>query len=64
MNYQDIAKFVHEHVKNPMHSLSQNQDRPSELKDKELEVIRSVFTKAEVSGGVLAIDTLPLADWM
>lgn len=64
MNYESIAELVHELVKNPKSMLSIENRASEELKTKELTLIKRVFSECEVSGDVLAFDTLPLGFWM
>ena len=59
MSYESIAELVHSLVKNPK-SMLQLEHR---LSSPELTIVQSVFSKYEVSGDTLAIDTIPLSYW-
>ncbi|MDR3602088.1 MAG: hypothetical protein P4L49_16640 [Desulfosporosinus sp.] len=64
MNYESIAKLVHDLVKNPKSMLPREQGLPSaELKTNQFTIIQRVFSEYEVSGDALTIETLPLGLW-
>jgi hypothetical protein len=64
MNYESIAKMVHKCVKNPSSILAkENWLAESGIKTKELSVIKTVFSKYEVSGDVISIKATPLNFW-
>lgn len=59
MNYTDIAKFVHDSVKNP----HKNNLASTQLKDHDVKIIKKVFLECELSDDVLSLGTLPLGFW-
>jgi len=64
MNYESIAKMVHELVKNPERLLSLEHGLPSaELHTSELKSIQTVFSKYEVTGDTMAVKMKPLMYW-
>ncbi len=64
MNYERIAEMVHELVKNPKSLLMGEQGIPSLApKINESAIIQKVFSKYEVSGGILAIGITPETYW-
>lgn len=64
MNYQSIAEYVHNRVKNPKSMLDKEQGYNSpDLKSKEQKIIQTVFSKYELSGNVLTIGIRPLGEW-
>ena len=64
MNYEKIAKLVHDLVKNPKSLLSSEQGLHSiELKTNEFTIIQRVFSEYEISGDVATLGTLPLGLW-
>ena len=64
MNYQRIAEMVNELVTNPKSKAKQVMELSStKLKMNEFTSIQSVFSKLEVSGGVLTFETISLDYW-
>lgn len=64
MNYESIAKQVHDLVTKSKSMLPQEHGLPSvELKINEFAIIKRVFSEYEVSGDVVALETLPLGLW-
>ena len=63
MNYDSIAKLVHDLVKNPKSMVSSEHGLFSEHKTNEFTIIQNVFSKYEVSGDTLTIEALPLDLW-
>jgi len=64
MNYESIAKTVHELIKNPERLLSLEHGLPSaKLKTNEFKSIQTVFSKNEVSGDVLTITMKTFVGW-
>ncbi|RJE47970.1 MULTISPECIES: hypothetical protein [unclassified Dehalobacter] len=63
MNYEGIANFVHECVKNPKLLTQADQQSKNIVKPTELPVIQNVFSRGKVSGGAIAIEVSPLIQW-
>jgi hypothetical protein len=63
MNFDSIAKMVHEYVKNPDISAKESKFTESEVKSQELSVIQTVFTKYDVSGDVISVRIDPMRLW-
>ena len=64
MNYDKIAKMVHEFVKNPNSMLTkENGLAENKVKTEELSIIHTVFSKYEVSGDAITIGITPLSYW-
>jgi hypothetical protein len=64
MNFDSIAKMVHEFVKNPSNMYAkENGLAESKVETKELSVIQTVFSKYEVSGDVITIGITPMGYW-
>jgi hypothetical protein len=64
MNYDNIAKMVHQYVKNPKSIIAkENGLVENGVKTKELSVIQTVFSKYEVSGDVITFGVTPLSYW-
>lgn len=59
MNYESIAKLVHDLVKNPKSMLSSDHG----LLPEHNTIIQNVFSKYEVSGDTLTIGIQPLTEW-
>lgn len=65
MNYESIAKLVHEYVKNSESPLAlEKRLSNKELKTGELSIIQGVFSRYEVSGDTLMIGTTPMIGWL
>ncbi|WP_368292365.1 hypothetical protein [Dehalobacter sp. TBBPA1] len=64
MNYEGIANFVHECVKNPKNLMTKDEKYgKNAVKPSELSVIQNVFSRCEVSGGTVAIEVGILETW-
>lgn len=63
MNYESIAKLVHDLAKNPKSVLSSEHGLLPEHKTNEFKIIQNVFSKYEVSGDTLTIGIKPLVSW-
>lgn len=64
MNYDDIAKLVHNSMKNPKGLLSYEQQSVSkEVTNHEYAIIQKVTSKYEISRNTLAIGIIPQGLW-
>ena len=63
MNYESIAKLVHDLVKNPKSMFASEPGLIPEHNTNEFMIIQNVFSKYEVSGDTLTIEALPLDLW-
>lgn len=59
MNYKDIAKLVHDLVKNSQ----ENNVLSTQTNDYEVAVIKRVFSELEVSGDIVSFGYIPLGYW-
>lgn len=65
LTYERIAELVYERVKNPKSVLPQELGLSfTEPKLNEIDIIKKVFSKYEVSGDTLTIGISPLDYWV
>lgn len=64
MNYGNIAKLVHEAVKDPQRLLSgKTNSFPKKVSDNEYSIIQNTVLKNQAAGDVMAIGIIPEGLW-